>query len=183
MSWFSLPGIPDTLLTGKNWLTWRMRVQEGSTAFDEGRAFRLPYEYSVGATPVVLKFVAPVDFNLTLQSLTCDTGNVRLDAYRGATESGTWTEVTAYARNTSPLRPYTRQVTIETGGSITPDGDSVDKLRVRSAGSTAQKANVSGALESKRRLAADTYYLVLSRIDGNDTAEGIYSIEWEELGE
>jgi len=184
MNWYTLPGLPSDLLTSDKPGTRRLKVQQGSDAFNQGRAFRLPYEYSVSsAAPVVLRFTAPVNFNLTSQLLTCDIGNVRLDAYRGGTEGGTWTDIPAYARNLVDGADYTRQITVATGGTLTPTGPSVDKIRIRTSNSTAQKANVSAGLDSIRRLSAGTYYLVLSVIDGNETAQGIYLIEWEELGE
>jgi hypothetical protein len=183
MNWYTLPGLPSDLLTSDKVGVRRVKVENGSDLFNAGRAFRLPYEYSVGATPVVLRFIAPVNFNLTLQLLTCDIGNIKLDAYRGGTEGGTWTDVPAYARNLVSINGYTRQIAIATGGTLTPTGPSVDKIRLRTSNSTAQKSNVSGGLDSTRRLTAGTYYLVLSVIDGNETAQGIYLIEWEELGE
>jgi hypothetical protein len=170
------------LSTSRDLATARVKVQEGSEAFSAGRAFRLPYEYSIGATPVVLRFTSPVNFNLTLQTLSLDNGNIRLDAYRDATESGTWTDVEAYKRNAVD-GDYTRQVTVDTGGTITPIGGSVDIIRLRTSGSTAQRTNVGGALSGKRRLPPGTYYLQLSRIEGNETATGVYLIEWEELDE
>ena len=182
---YTLPDFgPADLLTSSKEGSRRIKTQEGSEAFSDGRAFRLPYEYSVDATPRVLRFSSPVSFNLTLQSISCDSGNIRLDAYRGGIESGTWTDVPAYKRNIVDNADYTRQVTISTGGAHDPDGQpSVDKLRLRTSGATAQKSNVSGSLGTKRRLSAGTYYLVLSRIDGSETAQGIYLIEWEELNE
>lgn len=174
---------PSDLLSSEKEGVRRLKVQEGSTAFSDGRAFRLPFEYSVAGTPVTIRFTSPVSFNLTLQELSCDQGSVRLDAYRDATEAGVWTDVPAFARNLVDNPGYTRQVMLDTGGTITPTGPSVDKIRLRTAGATAQRANVGAGLSSKRRLAAGTYYLRLSRIDGNDPATGIYLIEWEELTE
>jgi hypothetical protein len=156
----------------------RLKTQDGSTAFDEGRAYRLPFEYSVSGTPAVLRFTSPVSFCLTEQLLSCDVGNIRLDAYRAATESGAWTDVQAFSRNL--VAGMARQVTISTGGTITPTSPSVDKIRVRTAGAAGQRSTGSQPLRNRRRLAAGTYYLVLSRIDGGDTATGIYLIEWEE---
>jgi hypothetical protein len=175
---------PNDLLTSAKEGERRIKTQEGSDAFSAGRAFRLPYEYAVGATPTVLRFTSPVPFNLTEQLLTCDAGNVRFDAYRNGIESGSWTDVMVFARNLVDNPDYVRSVTVETGGAFDPDGNpSADKIRLRTSGSTAQRSTASSPLRGKRRLAPGTYYLVLSRIDGNDEARGIYLIEWEELTE
>ena len=174
---------PSDLLTSPVEGARRVKTETGSTSFDLGKSFRLPYEYSVGATPVVLRFTSPVTFRLTEQLLTCDIANARLDAYRDGTESGVWTDVPAFSRNFASTFQdgYTRQVTIETGGAFVPDGPPVDILRVRTSGATAQRGTASFPLGSPRQLPAGTYYLVLSRIDGNETAAGVYLIEWDEL--
>lgn len=172
---------PNDLLTSDKEDVRRIKTQNSSEAFEDGRGFRLPYEYSLTDTPVVLRFVSAVDFMLSSQTLICDQGNIRLDAYRDGTESGIWTTVPTFKRNIVDNQAYVGQVIVSTGGAITPITPSVDIIRVRTSGATAQQSNVSEALNSSRKLSAGTYYLQLSRIDGNDVSTGVYLIEWEEL--
>lgn len=163
----------------------RLRVDVANTAFWEGKEFRVSREYAVGSTPFVLKFDAPVDFILQTQSLTCDTGNIKFTAYRAiqGVESGTFTPEPIYKNNfTAESGGFAPQVTVSSGGSFTPNGGevSVETIRLRTSGATAQRTTVSGGAAGERGLAAGTYYLILSRIDGTDTAAGVYDLEWEE---
>lgn len=164
----------------------RLEVDVGNTAFNEGKEFRFPREYTFSATPLVFKFVAPVDFVLQRQFLSCDSGNVRFRAYRAeqGAETGTFATPEEVVRNnsTQTAKDLDPLVTITSGGGFTPNEGEVPKevLRIRSSGATAQKTSVSGAVGDERGLAAGTYYLMLQRIDGNETATGVYEIKWEE---
>lgn len=176
-------GNAPAISTSRDVRTARLKTADGSTAFEEGRAFRLPFEYGFDGTPVVLRFTAPVGFKLTEQLLSCDVGNVRLAAYRDGIESGVWTNVPSFSKNPAGgiEYGYTGQVIIATGGAFDPNGNpSVDVLRVRTAGSTAQRSTASKVLASDRALPAGVYYIVLSRIDGTGASAGVYLIEWEE---
>lgn len=164
----------------------RMRVDVANTAFWVGKEFRISREYSVAATPLFFRFSAPVPFILQLQSLSCDTGNIRFRAYRSTqgTEGGTFDIPEPIYRNS--LLPESQdldpQVTIFTGGSFTPDGGqvAVETIRLRTSGATAQRTSVTGAIGDERGLSAGTYYLMLGRMDGTDTAEGVFDLKWEE---
>lgn len=164
----------------------RLEVDAGNTAFNEGKEFRFPREYSFSDTPVVFKFLAPVDFILQRQFLSCDTGNVRFRAFREGqgTETGVFDTPEEIVRNngTQAAKDLDPLVTITSGGGFTPNDGEAPKevLRIRSSGATAQKTSVSGAIGDERGLPAGTYYLILQRIDGNETANGVYEIKWEE---
>lgn len=164
----------------------RSPVDVANTAFFEGKEFRISREYSVAGTPLVFRFEAPVPFILQLQSLSCDTGNIRFRAYRyvQGSEGGTFGAAEPIYRQS--LLPESQnlnpQVSITTGGTFTPNpGEpSVETIRLRTSGATAQRNSVSGAIGDERGLSAGIYYLMLGRIDGTDTAAGVFDLRWEE---
>jgi len=164
----------------------RSAVDVSNTAFFEGKEFRISREYAVGATPLVFRFESPVPFILQRQALTCDAGNIRFRAYRDTQGSpgGTFGVVEPIYRNS--LLPESKDldslVGITTGGTFTPDGGqlSVETIRLRTSGATAQRTTVSGTVGDERGLSAGVYFLILARIDGNDTAEGVFDLKWEE---
>lgn len=165
----------------------RVQVDVGQTGFWDGREFRISYPLSIPTTSqVVLKFVSPIDFILQLQELSSDVQGIKFEAYRSAqgTEGGTFTDMDDIFLNnfqsTAPV--YTRQVTIATGGTFTPTGGeaSVETIRVRVGTATAFQTTVGGTAKGERGLAAGTYYLVFTNITGTGTAEGVYSLTWEE---
>lgn len=164
----------------------RERVDVANTAFWEGKEFRASYEYAVAATPLVFRFDSPVPFILQFQSLTCDTGNIRFRAYRSTqgTEGGTFANVIpVYQQSMLPESlPLASQVSLTTGGTFTPavGQAAVETIRIRTSGATAQRTSVTGAIGDERGLAAGIYYLELGRIDGTDTAEGVFDLKWEE---
>ena len=180
MTHYTLPGLPSDLLTSESVGTRRLRVEQQSTALLEGRAFRMALEYSFTDVPKVLRFTSPVDFVLTLQKLTADSGALSVRSYRAGTHAGVWTPVNIWSNNL--ITPIAPQVTIDTGGTFTPGGPATDVLRLKTAGSTAQKINVGESLGNRRMLTAGVYTLVMQRLPGNnETCEGVYLIEWEEL--
>lgn len=155
--------------------------------FLDGREFRVSHRLSVAAaTPVVLKFVSPVDFDLLFQNLSCDVEGLEFKAYRSAqgVEGGTFsTVVPIYGTNIqSTVKPYTRQVTITTGGTFTPNGGeaAVETIRLRTSGATAQHTTVGSRVDGERGLAANTYYLVFTNLTGTGTAEGVYNLIFQE---
>jgi hypothetical protein len=180
-------GIQINLLTGQSDETTRLRVDVSQTGFWEGREFRISVPLSIpAATPVVLKFVSPINFILESQGLTCDEQGILFQAYRSTqgTEGGSFsTEVPIYSNNFQSTSPtYAHQATITTGGTFTPDGgqQSVETVRVKTAGATAQQSTVGGSVRGERGLAAGAYYLKFSNLTGSGTAQGVYSLIFEE---
>lgn len=164
----------------------RLRVDVANTAFWEGKEYRIDLEYSVGATPIVIKFSSPINFILQSQTLACDQEAVRLRVYRDSqgVEGGTFSQVQPiYKVNFMTETPSVpNQVSITKGGTFTPNGGevAVETIRVRAANATAQKATVSGAIGDERGLPPGTYYLILERLAGSANAEGVYYLKWEE---
>lgn len=158
------------------------------TAFLEGRELRISVPLSItAATPVVLKFTTSRDFYLTSQGLTCDAEGILFEAFRSTqgVEGGTFgTAVPIYSNNfTKSTRAHTPSTLITTGGTFTPNGGqtSVETVRLRTAGATAQASTVGGVVQGRRGLAAGTYYLKFANLTGSGTALGVYSLRFEEL--
>lgn len=169
----------------------RLRVDVGQTGFFEGREFRMVRKVSVPAgTPLVFRFTSAVDFILFEQALNCSVGDIEFFAWRNTqgVAGGTFTPlpVAPIGKNISDSRPlfegltYSSQVQLATGGTFTPTDAQqyVDYDRAKTAGATAQQLSVQGGNESVRYLAAGTYYLILTSLDG--TSVGSFALAWEE---
>lgn len=175
------------IFTGNSDKTARLRVDVGQTGFFEAREFRISHVLSIPAgAPVVLKFFSPVNFILQSQGLTCDEQGVLFQAYRASqgVEGGVFNaNINIYSNNFQTSAPiYARQTTITTGGTFTPNGgeQSVETARLKTAGASAQQTTVGGAVRGERGLAAGTYYLKFSNLTGAGTAQGVYSLIFEE---
>ena len=160
----------------------RIPVDVGQTSFFEGREFRFIRNIT---TPIVFRFVAPVEFILSYQSFGIVDGEFEYYAWRddNITPSGTWTSEPIFSKNTSTTRRlfdgafYNRQCQIESGGSIViTDSDLyADYAHLKAATASGQKQSIASQSVQGRYLAAGTYYLQFT-----GTAEGSYNIEWEE---
>lgn len=171
----------------------RIPVDQGQTSFFEGREFRIIRKLVIPVdTPYILKFVAPVDFILFGQQLSCSVGDIEFFAWRddNVTELTPFnTPVNIFRDNISDEyrylpkgsgQRYQRQCDIFTGGSITVIDPQLysDYDRTKTSNATARQISVGGAENTQRYLAAGTYYLQLSSLSG--TSEGRYYIGWEE---
>lgn len=173
----------DTYTSAENRNTRRLRVDVGQTGFFEGREFRTFYEFDIpSGGQVTGRFSCPVDFILFAQSLTVDSGGIRMTTRIGGTPSGTFgTALPIIGKNSMSSRPlpyYASQATVFIGGSVT-GGTVVDVARVISAGATAQESTVGGQVSDERGLPAVTAYVTLESI-GNGNTTGVYSSFWEE---
>ena len=132
-----------------------------------------------------MKVSAPIDFILRVQSLDVSAGGVEFTAFRDTqvTEVGAFTdEVPIFANNNqSTALPYTREISILNGGSITINQGEVpvETIRVITSGATAQRTTVGGDIKGQRGLAAGDYYLRFTRVGGG-TAQAIYTLLFEE---
>ncbi|MFP4104821.1 MAG: hypothetical protein ACLFVU_01930 [Phycisphaerae bacterium] len=170
----------------------RVAVDVRQTAFAQGRQFRISYEYDVPEDEnVVLRFESPIDFILQYEVLTCDDGSVRFRAYRSddVTESGDYdTDIPIFSNNAmNRVGGLSGQVSIKTGGDITPDSPpsslqslAVETMRIRTANANSHRASVSGACGGERGLFPGTYYLEIANI-GNGKATGVLDLRWEEV--
>lgn len=177
------PWWPSDIFSSRKKGFRRLQTEDGDTAQNEGRVFRISRELSFSDTPFVIRFTSPIDFKIRFQSLSVDTGGIVMRAYRDGTESGAWTPVNVFGTNAASFVPsYTRQIAVDSGGAVTPVGPSAETLRVRTSGATAQKTTVSASGSGDRLLGAGTYYLVFSRLaDVTGTVEGVYTLRYEEF--
>lgn len=166
---------PKVLMTDGDGDNARLRVDVGQTGFFAGREFRLVRKITA---PLVYRFTFPVPAILYEQLLTADSGDLELFAWAASnvTPAGVWTQVPIWPKN-GVVSDYTRQATVETGGTITVADSSLyrDYARVATSGATAQRFTVGGPPNSERYLAAGTYYVQIS-----GAGEGSYSAMWEE---
>lgn len=169
----------------------RYRVDVGQTGFFARRMWSLSYEFAstnpIAATPLVFRFIIPVNFIVHAHSLTVDQGGVTLRTYAASQGNPGGSFTTAHQaapENTMSEQPaYAFQAAIASGGTFTPSGGAVPitPLRVRTSGATAQQSSVGGSAVSEKGRSAGTYYAVLSRMTGvNDNCTGVYNLVIEE---
>lgn len=160
----------------------RLRVDVEQTGFFEGRIFRSWYEASLPAGQTAhMRFVATKDFIIHKQSFVIAVGYCRFSALTGSTPSGAWTNTPRIGVNRMSNRPlplYEATCSLQIGGTST-GGTEVEVELLKSAGNSQQSQTVGGPFGSSRGLPAGEYYLRVQNL-GNDTATGIYSLEWEE---
>jgi hypothetical protein len=169
----------------------RVKVDEGSTGFFLGRETRAYFEFVDKAASAVrvFKVVSPVDFILLAQRVTLDSGAMRVSAWVGGTEGGTFNvSVPVILKNRMSGRPtpsYVPQMSITTGGTYNKTGGTeLDLLRIRSATQNTNAVNVGAGGDDYRGLPAGTYYIVCEQLTGtpanNDAVNGKYEIVCEE---
>lgn len=180
---------PFELLTGTT--NQRLRTDNGQTGFFERRMWSLNYEFAtanpIAATPLVFRFVMPVNFIIHAHFLSVDQGGITLRTYEASqgAPSGTFgTPQILIAENRMTEAPeYAIQAQVASGGTFTPTGSQVPitPLRVRTAGATAQQSSVGNGTVSEKGRNAGTYYAVLSRMTGvSGDCTGVYTIVIEE---
>jgi hypothetical protein len=178
-----IQGLPSDILSSDNQETRRVAVEQGGTAYDEAREFRLSQTFSVETTPVTYKFESTRDVDLTRLVITVDSDGVAAVARRGSTETASFTDtspvvLTTNRKNSAPS--VTSGVTVTTGGTIDDaTGDYLGTIRVRSAGATAQRSSVTSEPTDQLGLCPCTFYIQLTRL-GSGTAQGVLSLKWEE---
>lgn len=165
----------------------RLSVENRNTGFEEGKEFRISYEYSVAAIPTVLRVTSTTDFIILIQSIGCDNEGVRFTAYRQeqGVAGGAFDEVVPIYKNNfaSFSKDLDPVISIDTNGTFTPNPSepSVETIRVRTAGGTGQSITVGRSSQGVRGLPANVYYLILERITTSGTAQGVYDLLWEEV--
>lgn len=181
----------DLLTDGGDGPSRRLRVDVGQTGFFGRRMWSINYEFAstnpIAATPLVFRFIIPVNFIIHAHSLSIDQGGVTLRTYAASqgTPGGTFSTVhTPIAENSmTEAASYAFQTQIASGGTFTPTVGQIPltPLRVRTANATAQQSSVGGEAVSEKGRAAGTYYAVLSRMAGvSGDCTGVYNLVIEE---
>lgn len=162
----------------------RLRVDVAETSFFEGREFRSFLEFNIAAGQTqVVRFTATKDFILHEQTLSIESGVLRMAAIAGdGTPGGTFNvALPIIGKNRMSERPlpyYEATTTIATGGTHT-GGTEVEVVRLLTANATAQQSTVGGSVASERGLPAGIYYIRLQNV-GSGAVVGVYSLFWEE---
>lgn len=153
----------------------RVKVENAETGFYTGHQFRFTRELTA---PIVYRFTSTINFILNAQAFSVSSGEYRFYAWRGdnVTEAGVWVPEPVFRKNTVNAT-YTSGIAIDSGGSITVADRQLyaDFEHLKTANSTAQKATIVDGSEGSRYLSAGVYYLEFI-----GTAEGSYSLAWEE---
>lgn len=181
----------DLLTDGGNGPSRRLRVDNGQTGFFGRRMWSLNYEFAtanpIAATPLVFRFVMPVNFVIHAHFLSVDQGGLTLRTYEASqgTPGGTFGTVHAPASENTMTEAgaYAFQSQIASGGTFTPSvgQNPITPLRVRTSGATAQQSSVGQGAVSEKGRAPGTYYAVLSRMTGvSGDCTGVYSLVIEE---
>lgn len=181
----------DLLTDGGNGPSRRLRVDSGQTGFFSRHMWALAYEFAaanpIAATPLVFKFIIPVNFIIHAHFLSVDQGGLTLRTYAASqgVEGGVFGSSYAPLSENSMTEKelYAFQTLITSGGTFTPNVNQrpITPLRVRTSGATAQQSSVGLGAVSEKGRAPGIYYAVLARMTGvTGDCTGVYNIVIEE---
>lgn len=174
---------------GERWIG-RIAVDSARSSFYEGREFRIFKELNIAAsTTYVMKFVIPSDVVLQSVETMIDGGWLRIGAYVGGTEGGSFSEtLTRFAANGMSLGVNRREyagaayqplMTITAGGTHT-DGTEIEVVRNKASGNAQQSVTVGSSGVDTRGVAAGTYYFRFLNLHNVDAVTGVFRMRWEE---
>ena len=179
--WYTLPGTPSDMLTSERQGGRRLKTDQGSTAFYEGREFYTFRQFDIAPDATeVIKVVAGGDTIVQTFGASLVLGELRIELVVGGTEGGTFATPLPIlpANGMSEAPSVSAGVTMAVGGTHT-GGTIVDVLRLN-AGSPATQANeVSASEDLPFGFPAGTYYIRLVSINSAN-AEGIFRARWEQ---
>lgn len=160
----------------------RLNVEEGSTAFWEGREFRSFLEFNIASGQTrTIKADVPIDVILYALRIDLISGSLKVETIASGTEGGTFsTPMTIIKTNELTDSPaYTNQVTLNTGGTVT-GGALRDVFRVQASGQGSQAQAVGAGGEGQRGAPPGLYYYRLTA-SGNGASVGVFKARWEEF--
>lgn len=164
--------------------TKRLKVELGSTGFEQGRAFRLAYPIDGTLTalePKTIKFSSPIDFKITKQEINIVLGYVKFEALIGSVVEilPFNTPVTSFGLNRASTVPaYTPQVVLTDGGTFS-GGTVVETILTKTTSNTNKAGTVGAESGSSRELPAGDYYLRFTGL--SVPVDAVYYLEYEEL--
>ena len=154
-----------------------------STAYNEGRRFRVFYDFSVSTLPVVVKFAITKNLDLTMASQTVYEGWLRYRVFIGGTEGGTFTPIAQSRVNNKIGIPVgiDSGMAVSAGGTLDLTGAAMtDIIYLKTIGSSNQSSTVSGEVSSVRGFPPTVAYVVIDQIPGgNNPPKGLLKYEWE----
>lgn len=155
-------------------------LNDNPSTFLDGRDFRAYHEFSIlSGQEDIIKIETPIDLYITNITLNLSDGSVRYSVLVGGTEGGVFTEIQTILNknNRSDAAQYTRQTQAYAGGNLT-GGSEIDVAQIRT-GTNNQRVSIIESAQSKRGVAAGTYYIKIEN-NGNGTAEGVLYTFWTE---
>jgi hypothetical protein len=162
----------------------RLKVDVGSTAYEDGREFRAYYDFTKLPIPAVLKFVITRNIDLTTSMQEIRKGGMRYRVFLGGVEGGTFSALnTVFSKNSKTGSPVTSAgVTIFTGGTLDVTGiDPIDISYVGASGEVGQTVAVSTNENQPRGFPPTTAYIIIDsdRLPGvAEDPSGIIKYEW-----
>lgn len=173
---------PSDLLTTKKVGTRRIKTDQGTTSFYEGREFYVFKEFDIAPeTSEAIKVVSLGDTIVQTFSATLVLGQLRVELVTGGTEADPFT-------NTLPIFPVNSMsespggdptVVITNGG--THSGGTIADLLLLNSGSPASQARASSASEPlPLGFSAGTFYIRLINTSATSDARGLFRARWEE---
>lgn len=169
----------------------RISIEEGRTAFEEGREFRIFKELNLAPSAIyVMKLVLPIDIVIYSATVEIESGQLRLSVVSGGTEGGSFSETfTRFPANgMTPGRKrrndyngttYQPTVVITAGGTLT-GGTETEVVRVKANNNTNAGSTVTPSSTDARGVAPGTYYFRFQNLSGVDTLSGVFRLRWEE---
>lgn len=150
-------------------------------AYDQGRKFRVFYDFTGKTIPVVLRFVItkPIDLTLSLQEV--HDGAMRYRVFTGGVEGGTFTPITPLRVNNKPDVPIVDSgISISVGGTLDITGQEPNEIvYVRTSGASGQTSTVTDSALNTRGFPPTTAYVVIDQIPGgNKPPSGVAKYEW-----
>ena len=179
MGWLS--GIWSDIYTSDKPGNRRLKVEESSTAFEDGRVFRSYHELDIANNETqVFKFTLTGDVVLLSSNIDLDDGGIRYEVYNSdPIESGVFEPIPSYQTNlASGASLNISNVVISTGGEVDVTGLTPnDVTRVLSANANSKQSTVGVIDGDERGFPATTAYVVVSVLDGvSGGAKG--TIKW-----
>jgi len=165
----------------------RLRVEQGSSSFFQGREFRINEEFNIPVGgEIVFKFVVGTNTILTFSELEVDQGGIRYSIWTQAQVAETTpfsTPVTIYRKNNTSTAPViATQNQVLKGGTATFAGISNSVSRVRTSSGNASRSSTVSMTTQQRGFPTTTVYARLQSLDGINTAStGVLSLEWQEV--
>lgn len=175
-------GMPDYLFGGDTDGTRRLKTDNASVYFLEGREFFAFYDFDIdtGQTDVI-KVVSSGDSIVELFGASLVSAELNVELVIGGTEGGTFaTSIPTNPTNQTSVAPVqTPQVTMDLGGTHT-GGTIMDKIILKAGTNPSNTKEVSAQENQPFGFPAGTYYIRLINTDSS-AARGVFRARWVEL--
>jgi hypothetical protein len=153
-------------------------------SFYAGTEFRIFREFALSSgASAVIRLSRNVPIIIRGFYVNISSGEMEVEVFSGATPAGSWaTKIPIFNKNNTglvPLPKYETGAIALTGGTIS-GGTLIDKLFVKTSGSTAQASTIGVQLVDEYGAPAGEGYYKFTN-SGNSTNSAIFHMWWEEL--